>query len=182
MNSTLKKEVLSLLQSCQSDICKMETLFYPIILILFFLLLYFLEFHSGLSSSSNDWGNFGSYFGAISSIILSCSVFWYTNTIDRKHQSIEDEKRIIELIKIVSESFVDISNLEDLNVDINNLNIRDFSKEQMREQLSNRILTNYKMTQILTSNLFNKKLPNIGKAESTKPYFTEAYNIINKKK
>lgn len=43
----------------------------PILVLLFFIAIYLVKFHNGLSSDSEDWGDFGSYIGGISSLIFS---------------------------------------------------------------------------------------------------------------
>ncbi len=61
--------------------------------------IYFIMFHSGLSEISDDWGNFGSYFGGVGSIALSISLFLYTYYSNNESKRIKEESRVLELLR-----------------------------------------------------------------------------------
>jgi len=149
------------------------------------LFLYFIVFHSGLSDCHEEWGSFGSYIGGIGGIILSCSLFYYTYTIDKDHRKIEKNAKILKLIDVVGESFVCIQRLKDINYFFANENIFDRGisfHEQMENEKNNLVIklwTNYKTTQVLASHLYKMDLPNVAALHETEAHFYKVYEKIS---
>ncbi len=97
------------------------------IFIVIFLLLYFVIFHSGLSNNSNDWGNFGSYIGGISTLILSAAAIYMTWNVFIKEQK---AKKRQEVLKRVIER---IDNIDKLRQEITILTKNNgFSKDEIK--------------------------------------------------
>lgn len=155
-------------------------------LIVIFSLLYFCTFHLGLSKNSNDWGNFGGYFGAISNLILSFAVFCYTYSVDKKQQHIMSEERVYKLLMIISESLTELNNWYQINSDISTSNIYEKGSESMKVKKQQqrlipiKILSNYKATQIMVKNLFDEVLPDVNQVYETEEHFKKVYQLINK--
>ncbi|MBQ6050136.1 MAG: hypothetical protein IJL35_06015 [Bacteroidaceae bacterium] len=147
-----------------------------LICFMLFITLYIYVFHSGLSSNSNDWGNFGSYFGSVSSLVLSASILAYTYCVDSKQQRIMREERVIKLLVVVSESLSDLQMWYKLNSDkANNKPV----ENNEHNTIPIKILSNYKVTQILVQNLYNKTLPDVQNVYETEDHFKRVYDLVN---
>lgn len=83
----------------KSKVIQTLILVLAVILLCALLSVYFIMFHSGLSEISNDWGNFGSYFGGVGSIALSISLFLYTYYSNKESGKIKEESRVLELLR-----------------------------------------------------------------------------------
>ena len=141
-------------------------------------------FNSGVSTNHEEWGSFGNYIGGIGGIILSCSLFYYTYTIDKDHRKKEKNTQVLKLIDIVGESLACIERWEKLNFDLatNSINKRDLvSHEHMENERNNLIIklwTNYKITQVLVYHLFDMDIPDLKELHETKAYFIQIFNSI----
>lgn len=58
------------------EIKKYLILIIPILILLFFITIYLIKFHNGLSSDSEDWSDFGSYIGGVSTLIFSSAAIY----------------------------------------------------------------------------------------------------------
>ena len=150
------------------------------------LVLYMIVFHSGLSTNHEEWGSFGSYIGGIGGIVLSCSLFYYTYTIDKEHREMKKNTQVLKLIDVVGESLAYIEKWKNLNSNLNSESIYARGTdiyEQMkneRDQLEIKLWTNYKTTQVLANHLFKIDLPYVDALYKTEEHFNEVFNSIKK--
>ena len=86
-------------------------------------MIYFIKFHNGLSSNSNDWGNFDDYIGGVGSIILSFALLWFTHEANRREKDNEKNKIEIQLLQQIESTLIKIRKHECINKEITNASI-----------------------------------------------------------
>lgn len=159
-------------------------LIFATILLLIALFLYLVVFHSGLSTNHEEWGSFGNYIGGIGGIVLSCSLFYYTYTIDKDHRKTKKNIQVLKLVEVVGESLACIQRWKNLNFKLANETSYERGSgehERMeieRNQLEIKLRTNYKTTQILAKNLYGMEVPDVGELHETEHHFLKVFNRI----
>lgn len=156
-----------------------------IAVILLSLLIYLIVFHRGLSNNHEEWGSFGNYIGGIGGIVLSCSLFYYTYTIDKDHKRTENNAHTLKLIDIISESLTCIQRWQELDRDIEHGNVYDKGQikdqnlmKRERDKLVIRIWTNYKTAQVLANQLYEINIPNVKEIYEAEQYLIKVFHRI----
>ena len=151
------------------------------IIILLLSIVFFFVFNSWLGYNHDKWGNFGSYIGGIGGIVLSCSLFYYTYTVDKDHKRSEKNTQALKLIEVVGESLEFYQRWQDLNVNLYNEKLGLDEHERMvseRNQLQIKLWTNYKTTQVLAKNLYDMDIPYVRELHETEEFFYKVFNRI----
>lgn len=155
------------------------------IIILLLSIAFFFVFNSWLGCNHDKWGNFGTYIGGIGGIVLSCSLFYYTYTIDKEHKKTVKNTQVLKLIEVVGESLAYIERWKKHNSTLTtesvfNRGLDDHEKmKNERNQLEIRLWTNYKTTQVLASHLYKMDLPNVAALHETEAHFYKVYEKIS---
>ena len=145
-----------------------KILYIALAILVFFLFLYLLIFHHGLSVHHEEWGSFGNFIGDIGGIVLTFSMFYYEFTIDKDHRRTENNANTLKLIDIISESLTFVQRWQELDREIENGSIYDRGQitnqnlmRSERDKLVIRIWTNYKTVQILANQIYGMDIPNV---------------------
>ncbi len=78
------------------------------IIIIIFFAFYFLNFHEGFSKSSQDWGNFGSYFSGITGLIAFAGVLLTINISQQENNRNEERSIFYEMLKLYNNKVLNV--------------------------------------------------------------------------
>ena len=163
-----------------------KIIFLALAILVFFLFLYLLIFHNGLSVHHEEWGSFGSYIGGIGGVVLSFSLFYYKYTIDKDHKRTENNKQTLILIEIIKESLTCMQRWQELDREIENGSIFDRGQiknqnlmRSERDKLVIKIWTNYKTAQVLANQLYEMDIPDVKEIYEAEQNLIKLFNRIS---
>ena len=165
-----------------------KILLLAIAVLLLSLLIYLFVFHQGLSNNHEEWGSFGSYIGGIGGIVLSCSLFYYTYTIDKDNKRTKNNTQVLKLLDVVGESLVLYKSWEALNVKLSDPSTFKGTHEQYmkekeeREKLEIQLWINYKTTQVLAHHIYGINVEDVDKMYLTEGQFKYVFYFIKNHK
>lgn len=162
-------------------------IFWPLAGVLLFLILYVCVFHDGFSSNSQNWGDFGSYLGAVSSLLLAVTLFIYTYNIDKRKEEQKRKDDIINLLFVIGDVITMIDEYNSNDYEIKSMSNCERGEGKCKKiddrntELRPKIFSRFRIIVYIASFLFNKKYKDdTNSVECVKNTIDDILNITKK--